>query len=76
MPGWVRNPAPQGRFRHTALRQTLWGPATTQGPGFRVDTCPKCGERAVVPFLAAKKRCKACGSYIDIVDLLTRRPGP
>jgi uncharacterized protein (DUF983 family) len=42
--------------------------------GDLLDTCPKCGERAVVPFLAAKKRCKACGSYIDIVDLLSRRP--
>jgi uncharacterized protein (DUF983 family) len=41
-----------------------------------MDTCPKCGERAVVPFLAAKKRCKACGAYIDIVDLLTRRAPP
>jgi hypothetical protein len=30
----------------------------------------------VVPFLAAKKRCKACGSYIDIVDLLSRRTAP
>jgi uncharacterized protein (DUF983 family) len=56
-----------------ALRQTLSGSSPTFA-GVDVDECPKCGERAVVPFLAAKKRCKACGSYIDIVDLLTRRP--
>jgi uncharacterized protein (DUF983 family) len=60
----------------SALRQTLSALLRYPRAGFRLDTCPKCGARAVVPFLAAKKRCKSCGAYIDIVDLLNRRTVP
>ena len=35
-----------------------------------VDVCPKCNERAVVPILNNKYRCKGCGTYFDIVDLI------
>lgn len=30
-----------------------------------VETCPECGERAVVFVVANKWRCKKCGKYFD-----------
>jgi uncharacterized protein (DUF983 family) len=33
--------------------------------------CPNCHARALAPFLGPKRRCKACGSYVDVLDLLT-----
>ena len=30
-----------------------------------VETCPACGERAVVFVIANKWRCKKCGKYFD-----------
>lgn len=35
-----------------------------------VEPCPDCKERAVVPILNNKYKCKACGTYFDLVDLI------
>ncbi len=34
------------------------------------DPCPDCEERAVVPILNNKYKCKECGTYFDLVDLI------
>jgi uncharacterized protein (DUF983 family) len=38
------------------------------GPTLKV--CPQCHARALAPFLGPKRRCKACGTYVDVLDLL------
>lgn len=38
------------------------------GPTLKV--CPQCHARALAPFLGPKRRCKACGAYVDVLDLL------
>lgn len=35
-----------------------------------LKTCPQCHTRALAPFLGPKRRCKACGIYVDVLDLL------
>lgn len=35
-----------------------------------LKVCPSCHARALAPFLGPKRRCKACGTYVDVLDLL------
>ena len=35
-----------------------------------LKVCPSCQARALAPFLGPKRRCKACGTYVDVLDLL------
>jgi uncharacterized protein (DUF983 family) len=37
--------------------------------------CPHCNARALAPILGPKRRCKACGVYVDILDLMLRAEG-
>lgn len=37
--------------------------------------CPSCHARALAPFLGPKRRCKACGTYVDVLDLLVQAEG-
>ncbi|MCA1814133.1 MAG: hypothetical protein LC624_09310 [Halobacteriales archaeon] len=39
--------------------------------GTNLKVCPHCNARALAPFLGPKRRCKACGAYVDVLDLLT-----
>lgn len=34
------------------------------------EVCPDCDERQVVPILNNKYKCKECGTYFDLVDLI------
>jgi predicted RNA-binding Zn-ribbon protein involved in translation (DUF1610 family) len=34
------------------------------------EVCPDCDERQVVPILNNKYKCKECGTYWDLVDLM------
>jgi ribosomal protein L37AE/L43A len=35
-----------------------------------VDPCPECEERAVVPILNNKYKCKECDTYFDLAELM------
>lgn len=41
-----------------------------------LKVCPSCHARALAPFVGPKRRCKACGSYIDVLDLLMAESAP
>jgi uncharacterized protein (DUF983 family) len=38
--------------------------------GTNLKVCPRCRARSLAPFLGPKRRCKACGAYVDVLDLL------
>jgi uncharacterized protein (DUF983 family) len=40
--------------------------------GSSLKVCPQCHARALAPFLGPKRRCKACGAYVDVLDLLVQ----
>lgn len=40
-----------------------------------LKTCPSCNIRALAPFLGPKRRCKNCGTYVDVLDLLFQQAG-
>jgi hypothetical protein len=39
--------------------------------GTNLKVCPHCHARTLAPFLGPKRRCKSCGAYVDVLDLLT-----
>jgi uncharacterized protein (DUF983 family) len=41
-----------------------------------LKVCPNCQARALAPFLGPKRRCKACGTYVDVLDLMLEEAGP